>query len=162
VSVRRRAHEWLECIRNSGREISERSFSDFFGRFFLGFLVNMNAERIRIGSALGSIPMASNHGYEYQIRIILKDGTEELSGWMNNIEQVAQEVIVAHRLEGKTCRLLARNSIRPNCSEREHVLEYPIMNITSPRCIPYNSRYRWTVDSKNRCALDFSASNHTP
>jgi hypothetical protein len=34
--------------------------------------------------------MEHTHGNEYQIVIIHQDGTEELSGWMNSDEQVAQ------------------------------------------------------------------------
>jgi hypothetical protein len=106
--------------------------------------------------------MEHNHGYEYQIKIILENGTEELSGWMNSAEQVAQTVIVVHKLQGKTCWLLVRNIICTDCSEREHVVEYPIIDIPSPRCIPSDSRHLRAEDSRNRYALGFSASNHTP
>jgi hypothetical protein len=106
--------------------------------------------------------MAHNHGYEYQIRIIIENGTEELSGWMNSTEQVAQTIMVVHKLQGKTCWLLVRNITCPTCSEREQVSEYPIMDTPSPRCIPYDSRYLRTVDSRDRYDFGFSASNHTP
>jgi hypothetical protein len=105
--------------------------------------------------------MTHNHGYEYRIRIILKDGTEELSGWMNSTEQVAQTVIVVHKLQGKTCWLLVRNITCPNCSDKEQVLEYPIMDTPSPRCIPYDSRHLRAADSRDRNALGFLASSHT-
>jgi hypothetical protein len=36
--------------------------------------------------------MAHNHGSEYQVRIVRGDGTEELSGWLNSAEQVAQAI----------------------------------------------------------------------
>jgi hypothetical protein len=94
--------------------------------------------------------MVHNHGYEYQIKIILEDGNEELSGWMNSTDQVAQAIIVVHKLQGKTCWLLVRNITCPNCSDREHVLEYPIMDIPSPQCIPYDSRCLRAADSRNR------------
>jgi hypothetical protein len=94
--------------------------------------------------------MAHDHGYEYQIRIILDDGTEELSRRMKSIDEVAQVVIVAHKLQGKRCWLLVRNIICPNCSETEHVLEYPIMDTPSPRCIPYDSRSLRGVNSRSR------------
>ena len=106
--------------------------------------------------------MAHNHGYEYQIRIVCEDGTEELSGWMNSTEQVAQTMIAVHKPRDGTCWLLVRNIICPNCSDREQVLEYPIMDIPSPRCIPHDSRYLQVVESRNRCALGFSASSHRP
>jgi hypothetical protein len=46
--------------------------------------------------------MAHNHGYEYQIRIVRQDRNEELSGWMNSTEQVAQAMAAVHRPQGKT------------------------------------------------------------
>jgi hypothetical protein len=98
--------------------------------------------------------MTHNHGYEYQIRVILRDRAEELSGWMNSTEQVAQMIIMVHKLRSKTCWLLVRNAISPSCSEREQVLEYPLMDIPSPRCIPYDSRHLRAADSKTRYALN--------
>jgi hypothetical protein len=102
--------------------------------------------------------MAHNHGNEYQIRIVREDGIEELSGWMNSTEQVAQTMLAVHRPQGKTYWLLVRNILCPNCSDREQIMEYPIMHIPSPRGIPHDSRYLQVVESRNRCALDFSAS----
>ena len=106
--------------------------------------------------------MAHNHGYEYQIRIIREDGIEELSGWMNSTEHVAQTLIAVHKPQGATFWLLVRNSICPNCADRVQVLEYPIVNIPSPRCIPHDSRYFHVVDSRSHYALGFSSSSHTP
>jgi len=85
--------------------------------------------------------MAPKPGNEYQIKIVHKDGTEELSGWTNSIEQVAQTMILARKPHGTTCWLLARNIICPNCPESEQILEYPIMDIPSPRYNPHDSRY---------------------
>jgi hypothetical protein len=103
--------------------------------------------------------MVHNHGYEYQIRIVLEDGAEELSGWMNSTEQVAQTIMVVHKLQGQTCWLLVRNVICPNCSDSEQISEYPIMDISSPRYMPYDSRHLRAADSRNRYALGFSTSN---
>ena len=96
--------------------------------------------------------MAHNHGYEYQIRIVHADGIEELSGWMNGAEQVAQAMIAVHKPRDGTCWLLVRNVICPNCLDGGQVLEYPILDIPSPRCIPHDSRYLQVVESRNRCA----------
>ncbi len=104
--------------------------------------------------------MAHNHGHEYQIRIVREDGTEELSGWMNSIEQVAQAMIVFHKPQGIACWLLARNILCPNCSDRERILEYPIMDIPSPRCSPYDSRYLQVVESRNRSNLGLNYRHH--
>ena len=109
--------------------------------------------------------MAHNHGHEgneYQIRIVHGDGTEELSGWMNSTEQVAQAIAAVHRSQGKAYWLLVRNVLCPNCLDREHGLEYPIIDVPSPRCMPHDSRYLLVSGSRNRSALGFSTSRHTP
>ena len=116
----------------------------------------------RIDPALRRKHMAHDHGYEYQIRIVHEDGIEELSGWMNSAENVAQAMIAVHKPRDRTCWLLVRNIICSNCADRAQVLEYPILDIPSPRCIPHDSRYLQVVESKNRYALGFSASRHTP
>jgi hypothetical protein len=105
--------------------------------------------------------MAHNHGNEYQIKIIFEDGTEELSEWMNCTDQVAQAMIAGHKPQGKTCWLRVRNIICPNCSDREQVLEYPIMDIAFSRYIPHDSRYLEVAGSRNRYALGFSALRRT-
>jgi hypothetical protein len=96
--------------------------------------------------------MAHNHGNEYQIRIIREDGIEELSGWMNSTEQVAQAMLAVQRLQGKSFWLLVRNILCPNCSDREQIWECPIMHIPSPRFIPHDSRYLQVVESRNQYA----------
>jgi len=106
--------------------------------------------------------MAHNHGNEYQIRIVRQDGTEELSGWMDSTEQVAQALILVHKPQGTTCWLLVRNMFCPDCSAREQIVEYPIMDMPSARCIPHDSRYLQVVESKNRYAQGFTTSWHTP
>jgi hypothetical protein len=107
--------------------------------------------------------MAHNHGNEYQIRIVHEDGTEELSGLMNSTEQVAQAMLAARRPQGKTYWLLERNIICPDCSDREQrITECPITNIPPPRYMPHDSGYLQIMESRNRYALGFSASRHTP
>jgi hypothetical protein len=99
--------------------------------------------------------MAHNHGYEYRIRVIREDGIEELSVWMNNTDHVAQAMMAVQKPQGKTFWLLVRTIICPNCSDREQVLEYPIMNIPSQRCISHDSRHLQAVDLRNRSSLGF-------
>jgi hypothetical protein len=94
---------------------------------------------IRIDPALRRKHMAHNHGYEYQIRIVHKDGIEELSGWMNNIEQVAQAMLAVPRIQGKTYWLVVRNVLCPGCSDREQIVEYPLVHVPSPRYLPHDS-----------------------
>lgn len=107
--------------------------------------------------------MAHNHCNEYQIRIVHEDGTEELSGWMNSTEQVAQAMAAVDRPQGKSYWLLVRNVLCPNCLDREQIIiGYPVTNIPSPRYNPNDSHYLLTVGLKDRYALDYSASRHTP
>jgi hypothetical protein len=106
--------------------------------------------------------MAHNHGKEYQIRIVHEDGTEELSGLLNSIEQVAQAMIAVDRLQGKTYWLLVRNIFCPDCSDKGQIItECPITNIPSPRYMPHDSGYLKTVESSTRYSLGISASMHT-
>ena len=105
--------------------------------------------------------MVHNHGYEYQLRIVHIDGIEELSGWMNSTDQVAQAMLAVQRPQGKTYWLLMRNILCPNCSDREQILKYPIRDIPFPRCTPHDSHYLQVVASGNRYALGISASKHT-
>ncbi len=99
--------------------------------------------------------MAHDHGSEYQVRIVLEDGTEELSGWLNSEEQVAQAIAVSHRPQAKAYWLLERDVLCSTCLDRgEQVMEYPLTDIPSPRCSPHDSRYLVDMGSKSRCELD--------
>jgi hypothetical protein len=106
--------------------------------------------------------MAHNHGNEYQIRIVHKGGAEELSGWTNSTEQVAQAMAAIHRPQGEAYWLLVRNVLCPDCPDKEQILEYPLANIASPRYMPHDSGYLQIAGSRNRYALGISASWHTP
>ena len=107
--------------------------------------------------------MVHNHGKEYQIRIVHEDGTEELSGLMNSTEQVVQAMAAVDRPQGKAYWLLVRNVLCPNCLDRKQIIvEYPVTNIPSPRYSPNDSHYLLAVGLKDRYALGFSASWHTP
>ena len=107
--------------------------------------------------------MAHNHGNEYQLRIVREDGIEELSGWMNSTEQVAQAMLMMHSTRGKTYWLQVRSILCPGCSvsDREEILEYPMVDIPSPRCVPHDSRYLQVAESRNRYVLGFSNSRNT-
>jgi hypothetical protein len=111
--------------------------------------------------------MSHDHGSEYQIKIIHEDGTEKLSGWMNSVEQVTQQVAQAmaafQRPRGNAYWLRERNVLCPNCPDREQrIMEYPVMDIPSPRCSPHDSRYLLAVGSMDRYAWVSTASWHTP
>jgi hypothetical protein len=106
--------------------------------------------------------MAHSHGNEYRIRIVREDGSEELSEWMNSTEQVAEAMILTYKPQGTACWLLVRNILCPNCSDKEQIFEYPIVDMPSARYIPHDSRYLQVVESRGRYALGFAASKHTP
>src|ERR1035437_1238587 len=94
--------------------------------------------------------MEHNHGNEYQVRIVHQDGTEQLSGWMNSGEQLAQAMAAVHRAQGNAYWLRERNVLCPNCFDREHVLvECPIADISNPRYGPHDSRYLATLGARN-------------
>jgi hypothetical protein len=97
--------------------------------------------------------MAHNHGNEYQVKIVCEDGTEELSGWVNNEEQVAQVMAAVHRPRVKAHLLRERNILCPSCLDREQrIVEYPLTDIPSPRYSPHDSRYLVAVGSMDQFA----------
>src|SRR5260370_36296198 len=96
--------------------------------------------------------MAHTHGNEYQIAIVHQDGTEELSGWMNSDEQVAQTMARAHRTQGNAYWLRERNVFCLECSDmaQEIMFECRITDIPSPRYHPHDSGYLLAVGSRTR------------
>jgi hypothetical protein len=71
--------------------------------------------------------MTHEHGSEYQLRIVHEDETEELSGWMNCPEDVAQTIAGLRGSPAKTYWLQVRNIICFNCLHREQKLvEFPL------------------------------------
>ena len=98
--------------------------------------------------------MAHNHGSEYQVRIVRRDGTEELSGWLGSAEQVAQ-AIAADRKRGKAYWLRTRNVLCTDCPDREQrIVECPLTDNPSPRDRPHDSGYLVEVGSKDRYELE--------
>ena len=63
--------------------------------------------------------MTHEHGSEYQVRIVHEDETEELSGWMNCQEEVAQTLARLRGSPGKAYWLQVRNILCLNCLHRE-------------------------------------------
>lgn len=98
--------------------------------------------------------MAHTHSNEYQLKIVLQDGTEELSAWMQSQEQITEAIAVIHRRRPQTCWLRERRGGCPDCSGREQrILEYPFADIRSPRYSPRDSRYLVAVGSKDQYEL---------
>lgn len=98
--------------------------------------------------------MDHNHGNEYQVRIVHQDGSEELSGWMNSQEQLAQVMAASPRARGNAYWVRGRNVLCPDCSDREQVIvECPIREIPSPRYRPHDSHYLLRVGARDRYEL---------
>src|SRR5712664_3396279 len=77
---------------------------------------------------------------------VQEDGTEELSGWMNSAQQVAQAMAELHSPQAKAYWLQERNVLCPRCPDREQrIVEYPLTDIPSPRSSPHDSRYLLAV-----------------
>ena len=97
--------------------------------------------------------MAHNHGNEYQIKIVCEDGVEELSGWMNGEEQIAQAMAALRRPQVKAYLLQERNILCPSClAAEQRIAEYPLADSSSPRYRPHDSRYLVAVGSMDRFA----------
>ena len=96
--------------------------------------------------------MAHNHGNEYQVRIVHKDGTDELSAWMNSQQQLAQALAPVHRAQGKAYWIRERIVLCPDCFDKEQpiIVECPVTDAPSARCWPHDSHYLVAVGSKNR------------
>jgi hypothetical protein len=67
------------------------------------------------------------HGSEYQLRIVHEDETEELRGWMNCPEDVAQTITGLRGSPAKAYWLQIRNILCLNCQQREQtIVEFPL------------------------------------
>jgi len=95
--------------------------------------------------------MAHNHGQEYQVRIVHKDGTEELSGWMQSEAQVAPALAAIHRPHGIAYWLRARNVPCPTCRAKDQgIWECPLTGIPDSRYTPHDSGYLQTMGWRDR------------
>lgn len=98
--------------------------------------------------------MTHNHASEFQIRIVHEDGTEEFSGWMNGVEQLAQAMAVVHRAQGRTYWLQQRTALCPICFNQEQIVEECLISdAPSVRYRPHDSRYLLAVGSRSRYEL---------
>jgi hypothetical protein len=71
--------------------------------------------------------MTHEHGSEYRVRIVHEDETEELSGWMNCPEAVAQAITRHGRPPAKAYWLQVRNILCLHCLHREvTIVEFPL------------------------------------
>jgi hypothetical protein len=96
--------------------------------------------------------MGHEHGSEYQLKIVLQDGTEDLTGWLNEEELV--RAIKAARARAKAFWLQERILVCVDCADREpRILEYPLAVGESSRCRPHDSKYLVAAGVRNRSAV---------
>ena len=63
--------------------------------------------------------MTHDHGSEYRVRTVHKEGTEELGGWMNRQEEVAQTIAGLRDASAEAYWLQVRDIHCPNCLSRD-------------------------------------------
>ena len=117
--------------------------------------------KVLVSDNLGEVGIKTPFGSAAFVKVN-EDGTVELSGWMNSIDEVAQAIILFRKPDDTNCWLLVRSTAWPDCPDREQILEYPIMDTPSPRYIPHDSRFLQEVESRNRQALGFKESKYRP
>ncbi len=96
--------------------------------------------------------MGHEHGSEYQLKFVLHDGEEDLTGWLTQDELMqAMATAVA---KGRVFWLQERNIVCLECMDREQqIFEYPVGNTECSRCRPHDSRYLVAARVRNRSAV---------
>jgi len=96
--------------------------------------------------------MGHEHGSEYQLKFVLHNGEEDLTGWLTQ-DELMQAMAVAIA-KGKVFWLQERNIVCLECRDREQqIFEYPVGNAESSRCRPHDSRYLVAARVRNRSAI---------
>ena len=96
--------------------------------------------------------MGHEHGSEYQLRFVLNNGEEDLTGWLTQ-EQLIR-AMAAPSPKGTVIWLQERNVICTDCPDRkQQIFEYPVGNTASSRCRPHDSRYLVAAGVRNRSAI---------
>ena len=95
--------------------------------------------------------MAHIHGNEYQVISVRRDGTEDLSEWLQSVEQIALAIAVSSKPQDRAYWVRARNIVCAACAGVEQmIMECPITNIPSARCGPLDPRRRMETGTKSR------------
>jgi hypothetical protein len=93
--------------------------------------------------------MEHEHGSEYRLKIVLRDGKEDLTVWLAQEEILA--AITASRSRAKALWLQERKVLCGSCPDREpRIREYPIAHSDSQRFRPRDSRYLVATGARNR------------
>jgi hypothetical protein len=99
--------------------------------------------------------MAHEHGSEYQLKVILVDGKENLTEWLSE-EQLTAAMSVAQRRKGTTCWLRVRKVVCVQCagSEQASISEFPVTQTGSSRNLPHDSKYLMAAGVRNRSQVN--------
>jgi hypothetical protein len=93
--------------------------------------------------------MGHEHGSEYQLRVILLNGKEIMTGWVS--EEKLSASIAAAQEKGKTCWVQVRRVLCHSCPDQEQsISEYPVAGTRSSRHLPHDSRYLKAAGVRNR------------
>lgn len=96
--------------------------------------------------------MGHEHGSEYQLRFVLHNGKEDVTGWLTH-DQLLQAMAAAMP-KGTVVWLQERNIVCLECLDRDQeIFEYPVGNTESSRCRPHDSRYLVAAGVRNRSAV---------
>jgi hypothetical protein len=79
--------------------------------------------------------MGHEHGSEYQLRITLHNGAEDLTGWLT-LDELTTTLAVVRR-KSKSIRVQERKVLCASCPDQEQkILEYPVAVSESARYRP--------------------------
>jgi hypothetical protein len=92
------------------------------------------------------------HGSEYQLRFVLHNGEEGVTGWLTQEELI--QAMADTKAKGKVFWLQERNVVCLDCPDREQqIYEFPVGNTESSRCRPHDSRYLVAAGVRNRSEI---------
>jgi hypothetical protein len=92
------------------------------------------------------------HGSEYQLKFVLDNGEEDLTGWFTQDELM--QAMAEAMATGRVFWLQERNIVCLACTDREQqIFEYPVGNTETSRCRPHDSRYLVAARLRNRAEV---------
>jgi hypothetical protein len=96
--------------------------------------------------------MGHEHGSEYQLKFVLHNGEEDLTGWLTQDELM--QAMAEAMAKGRVFWLQERNIVCLECMDGEQqIFEYPVGNTESSRCRPHDSRYLVAARVRNRSTV---------
>ena len=93
--------------------------------------------------------MEHEHGSEYRLKIILSNGKEDLTVWLDQEQLTA--AITSAPAKAKALWLQERKVLCGSCPDREpKIREYPVAHTQSQRFRPHDSQYLVATGVRNR------------